>query len=48
MAQHPPHARQPAATRLKASGAISGLLFVAAMAAAFWLGAIWTAQPWFN
>ena len=34
--------------RLKAGGSIACILFVGAMAAAFWIGTIWASQAWLN
>ncbi len=31
-----------------AAGSIACILFVAAMGAAFWIGAIWASQSWLN
>jgi hypothetical protein len=49
MAHEPGWARQAAAkSGPKGAGApIACMLFVTAMGAAFWLGAVWASQSWF-
>ncbi len=37
---------QEASVKPRGGSAIGGLLFVIAMGAAFWAGALWAAQPW--
>ena len=46
MAEHPVWARLAARPRPKTASPIAGILFVAAMGAAFWIGAIWASQAW--
>jgi hypothetical protein len=49
MAHEPRWARQ-AAPKIRPKGGaapIAGILFVAGMAAAFWIGAVWASQSWF-
>jgi len=38
--------REAPRPRLRAGSPIAGILFVAAMGAAFWIGAIWASQAW--
>jgi hypothetical protein len=47
MAQDPAWGRPALRPRVR-SGPVVGILFVAAMSAAFWLGAIWASQPWWH
>jgi hypothetical protein len=48
MAHEPIWARQIASkARTRAAGSISCMVFLAAMAAAFWCGAVWASQAWF-
>ena len=46
MAEHPVWARPTARARGKTSSPLIGILFVLAMGAAFWIGAIWASQSW--
>ena len=46
MSQDPVWDRAIARTRARSPGPIAGICFVGAMAAAFWLGAIWASQSW--
>jgi hypothetical protein len=46
MAELPVGVRPPARARPRAASPIAGILFVAAMGAAFWIGAIWASQAW--
>ena len=49
MAQEPIWVRKAAPRAAsKAASSISCMLFVAAMGAAFWIGAIWASHAWFN
>jgi hypothetical protein len=49
MAQDPVWGRIAVARpRQRAAGPIAGILFVGAMGAAFWLGALWASQPWWH
>ena len=47
---HQPSWAQPAAPKTAPKGArapIACILFVTAMGAAFWVGAVWASQSWF-
>lgn len=46
MIDDPAWARQAARPRSRTAGPLAGILFVAAMGAAFWFGAIWASQSW--
>jgi hypothetical protein len=49
MAHEPVWVRKGAARSVsKAASCISCMVFVAAMGAAFWIGAIWASQTWFD
>jgi hypothetical protein len=43
-----PYGARPAIPRIRPKGAssIPGILFVAALAAAFWIGTVWSSQAW--
>jgi hypothetical protein len=48
MAHEPVWARRnPPKAQSRAAGSISCMVFLAAMAAAFWCGAVWASQAWF-
>jgi hypothetical protein len=48
MANEPVWARRtPPKAQTRAAGSISCMVFLAAMAAAFWCGAVWASQAWF-
>jgi len=46
MIQDPAWLREASRPRPKAASSIAGIVFVAAMGAAFWIGAIWASQAW--
>jgi hypothetical protein len=47
MVQGPAWGRAVAARpRTRSTGPLAGILFVAAMGAAFWVGVAWASQPW--
>ena len=46
MAHDPVWVRSSARPRVRAPSPVAGILFVAAMSAAFWIGAVWASQPW--
>jgi hypothetical protein len=48
MAHDPTWARTPAPRTRTSGGSIACFLFVAAMGAAFWVGALWASQAWFD
>jgi hypothetical protein len=49
MAHEPAWSRTEEVSRARsAGGSIACILFVGAMGAAFWFGAIWASQTWFN
>ena len=48
MAYEPVWTRKSAAkARSKTASSISCMVFVAAMGAAFWIGAVWASQSWY-
>jgi len=46
MIQDPAWVREAAKRRTRVASPLVGILFVAAMGAAFWFGAIWASQAW--
>ena len=40
------HQAAPKADAKRAGASIACMLFVTAMGAAFWVGAVWASQPW--
>jgi hypothetical protein len=46
MALGPVSGRFGARSRMRPPSPVAGILFVAAMSAAFWIGALWASQPW--
>ncbi|HTX48834.1 MAG TPA: hypothetical protein VME40_05520 [Caulobacteraceae bacterium] len=46
MAHDPVWGRPGVRRRARPPSPLAGILFVAAMSAAFWIGAVWASQPW--
>ena len=46
MAQVRAWARPAARVRARSPSPLAGIIFVVAMAAAFWIGTLWASQPW--
>ena len=43
-----PFGARPAIPKAKGASAVPGILFIVALAAAFWIGAVWASQAWFG
>jgi len=46
MAHDPVWGRSHLRPRSRGPSPVAGILFVAAMSAAFWIGCVWASQPW--